>query len=239
MAATFLFGMQKAFSIGWRDAARPLLVDYVDRLAAEIGSPPSIERAQALVQRLPVAVRISGPQVNWRSHPANPEQERRWNDANRWKGRRAPPAGAHHRRRPPHPLFAERAALARPAARDRLGHAGRAAVAHRAGLPARAPPAAPAGRHPRRRDALRRGRFRPAHPRAPSGPPGRAGRTRRHHQHHGRRHPPDARRQARAAAGHQPRTAQPADPRPPQHRTAARNPRRGARAATPCCATWA
>ena len=38
MAATFLFGMQKAFSIGWRDAARPLLVDYVDRLAAEIGS---------------------------------------------------------------------------------------------------------------------------------------------------------------------------------------------------------
>ncbi len=86
MAATFLFGMQKAFSIGWRDAARPLVVDYVDRLAAEIGSPPSIERAQALVQRLPVAVRISGPLVNWRSHPANPEQERRWNDANRWKG---------------------------------------------------------------------------------------------------------------------------------------------------------
>ncbi len=86
MAATFLFGMQKAFSIGWRDAARPLVVDYVDRLAAEIGSPPSIERAQALVQRLPVAVRISGPQVNWRSHPANPDQERRWNEANRWKG---------------------------------------------------------------------------------------------------------------------------------------------------------
>ena len=57
MAATFLFGMQKAFSIGWRDAAR-----------------------------LPVAVRISGPQVNWRSHPSTPEQERRWNDANRWKG---------------------------------------------------------------------------------------------------------------------------------------------------------
>ena len=86
MAATFLFGMQKAFSIGWRDAARPLVVDYVDRLAAEIGSPPRIERAQALVQRLPVAVRISGPQVNWRSHPSTPEQERRWNDANRWKG---------------------------------------------------------------------------------------------------------------------------------------------------------
>ncbi len=86
MAATFLFGMQKAFSTGWRDAARPLVVDYVDRLAAEIGSPPNVERAQALVQRLPVAVRISGPSVNWRSHPANPDQERRWNEENRWKG---------------------------------------------------------------------------------------------------------------------------------------------------------
>ena len=86
MAATFLFGMQKAFSVGWRDAARPLVVDYVDRLAAEIGNPPSVERALALVQRLPIAVRISGPLVNWRSHPSTPEQERRWNDANRWKG---------------------------------------------------------------------------------------------------------------------------------------------------------
>jgi hypothetical protein len=58
-----------AWASGWRDAARPLLVDYVDRLAAEIGSPPSVERAQAITQRLPVTVRISGPQVNWRSTP--------------------------------------------------------------------------------------------------------------------------------------------------------------------------
>jgi hypothetical protein len=43
MAAIFVIGMQKALSIGWRDAARPLVVDYVDRLAAEIGSPPRIE----------------------------------------------------------------------------------------------------------------------------------------------------------------------------------------------------
>jgi signal transduction histidine kinase len=68
MTAAFVFGMQKALSIGWRDAARPLLVDYVDRLAADIGSPPSVERAQALVRRLPVTVRISGPQVQWESH---------------------------------------------------------------------------------------------------------------------------------------------------------------------------
>jgi signal transduction histidine kinase len=68
MAAAFLFGMQKALGSGWRNAARPLVADYVDRLAAELGAPPSVERAQALTARLPVTVDISGPQVNWRSH---------------------------------------------------------------------------------------------------------------------------------------------------------------------------
>lgn len=69
MAGTFLFGMQKALGVGWRDAARPLVADYVDRLVADIGSPPSIERAQALAQRLPITVQISGPRINWRSEP--------------------------------------------------------------------------------------------------------------------------------------------------------------------------
>ncbi|MFI5443993.1 sensor histidine kinase [Polaromonas sp. UC242_47] len=68
MAAVFLGGMQRAFSTGWRDAARPIVSDYMDRLAAEIGSPPDIARAQALVARLPISVRISGPTVNWDSH---------------------------------------------------------------------------------------------------------------------------------------------------------------------------
>ncbi len=69
LAATFTFGMQKALSVGWRVAARPLVSDYVDRLAADIGNPPSIERAQALTRRLPVSVQISGPVVNWQSNP--------------------------------------------------------------------------------------------------------------------------------------------------------------------------
>jgi len=69
LAATFVFGMQKALSVGWRVAARPLVSDYVDRLAADIGNPPSIARAQALAERLPVSVQISGPVVNWRSSP--------------------------------------------------------------------------------------------------------------------------------------------------------------------------
>jgi len=75
MTAIFVIGMQRALSIGWRDAARPLVVDYVDKLAADIGSPPRIEVAQALVQRLPLSVRISGPQVNWRSNPNEPEYD--------------------------------------------------------------------------------------------------------------------------------------------------------------------
>lgn len=84
MTALFIFGMQYALSVGWRDAARPLVVDYVDKMAAEIGSPPSIERAQALVQRLPLSVQIQGPQVNWRSNPESFNREHRWRDQSRW-----------------------------------------------------------------------------------------------------------------------------------------------------------
>jgi hypothetical protein len=61
LAVTFIGGVQKALAVGWRAAARPLLTDYVDRLAQEVGSPPSIVRAQALVQRLPITIRIEGP----------------------------------------------------------------------------------------------------------------------------------------------------------------------------------
>ena len=81
MGVTFVFvsGAQKAFSVGWREAARPLLSDYVSHLADDIappGQPPSIERASALVSRLPITVRIEGPQVNWKSHPEQPPAER-------------------------------------------------------------------------------------------------------------------------------------------------------------------
>jgi len=75
MALVFIGGAQRAFSIGWREAARPLLMDYVDHLAAELTpdpqQPPSVARAQALTQRLPLTVAISGPVVNWDSHPGH------------------------------------------------------------------------------------------------------------------------------------------------------------------------
>ena len=70
----FVAGMQRALSAGWSGLVRPLVADYVDRLAAEIGSPPDLARAQALVSRLPISVRIDGPLLQWDSTP----QRRAW-----------------------------------------------------------------------------------------------------------------------------------------------------------------
>lgn len=78
VAGTFFYGMQKALALGWKMGAKPMVIDYVDRLAIDIGSPPDIARAQAIVDRLPLSVRISGPVVNWRSHPNEPDYEEQW-----------------------------------------------------------------------------------------------------------------------------------------------------------------
>lgn len=87
MAIIFMGGVQKAIAMGWREAARPLLMDYVDRLVEEVGTPPSVERAAGIVARLPIHMHIDGPQVKWDSHPAQPRpdwmrsknlQDRRW-----------------------------------------------------------------------------------------------------------------------------------------------------------------
>ena len=67
-----VFGAQRAFSLGWRDAAQPVLADYLQRLTADVtagGATPDVARAQALVARLPLTVHIEGPTVQWDSHP--------------------------------------------------------------------------------------------------------------------------------------------------------------------------
>ena len=69
LSVTFLLGMRTALGSGWRQVVQPLVADYVDRLAAEIGSPPDPARARALADRLPLAIRISGPRVHWQSGP--------------------------------------------------------------------------------------------------------------------------------------------------------------------------
>jgi len=68
-SAVFLFGLQRSMQGGWMAYGRPMLIDYADRLAVEIGSPPDVARAQAIVDRLPVTIDIDGPVVQYRSHP--------------------------------------------------------------------------------------------------------------------------------------------------------------------------
>lgn len=84
--AIFLSGMQRALSGGWTGVIRPLVADYVDRLAAEIGSPPDVAKAQALVLRLPLSVRIEGPLVQYDSQPQRRawHRERPGEDGERW-----------------------------------------------------------------------------------------------------------------------------------------------------------
>jgi len=76
--AVFLFGMQRVLQGGWQGYAKPLVADYVDKLAAEIGSPPDEARAKAIVARLPVSIRIDGPQLHYDSHPEY-RLPKRWN----------------------------------------------------------------------------------------------------------------------------------------------------------------
>lgn len=78
MAAVFMGGMKKSFSTGWAEAAKPMLTDYADRLVAEIGTPPDVSRAQALVARLPITIRIVGPKVNWDSNPGGANSPGGW-----------------------------------------------------------------------------------------------------------------------------------------------------------------
>ena len=68
-------GMQRAVGGPWRGFVRPLVADYIDRLAAEIGSPPEVARAKALAERLPLTITIQGPQINW-SSTADPAPHR-------------------------------------------------------------------------------------------------------------------------------------------------------------------
>lgn len=85
LSLIFLAATQRAIDAGWRLAVAPLVADYIDRLVADIGTPPDIGRAAALTQRLPVSVRIEGPLVQWRSHPDQDDREWRHGDG-RWHG---------------------------------------------------------------------------------------------------------------------------------------------------------
>ncbi len=65
----FLLGTQQFLQSGWAAYVRPLVADYAQMLAADLGSPPDPARARALAQRLPIAVHITGPLVQLDTHP--------------------------------------------------------------------------------------------------------------------------------------------------------------------------
>ena len=77
LMVVFIGAMRQVVATRWQLTAQPLLVDYVDRLAEEItvDGRPSVERARALAQRLPVTVRIEGPVIRWASHPQDPQHD--------------------------------------------------------------------------------------------------------------------------------------------------------------------
>jgi signal transduction histidine kinase len=68
----FLAGMQRWMHTGWQAYVQPLASDYAARLAADLGTPPDIARARALSERLPIAIRIEGPLVQFDSQPRRP-----------------------------------------------------------------------------------------------------------------------------------------------------------------------
>ena len=159
VSAVFLFGMKRVVQTGWEGYARPMVADYVDKLADEIGSPPDVTRAQAIVARLPVTVRIDGPAVHFDSHP-NLHRSWSYDDGDprhgpeSWGLVRTTADGHRIVFGLTGPLH--RASQARTFA---LGHAGRAARAHVGGLRLCAPHAAASAPHRRRRCALRRRRL--------------------------------------------------------------------------------
>jgi hypothetical protein len=67
VSAVFLFGMKRVVQTGWEGYARPMVADYVDKLADEIGSPPDVAKASDR-GALPVTVR-SRAAVHFDSHP--------------------------------------------------------------------------------------------------------------------------------------------------------------------------
>jgi signal transduction histidine kinase len=79
MTATFIWGTQRSFASGWRAAIAPIISDYIDRLATDIGTPPNVEKAKILAAKLPLSIRIAGPAVTFDSHPnkdRNPHERR-------------------------------------------------------------------------------------------------------------------------------------------------------------------
>ena len=80
LAALFVWGTFGAFRLVYNsDQIRGLisghLALHVSYVKADIGSPPRIERAESITRRVPVDIRILGPDIDWASDPDFPRLE--------------------------------------------------------------------------------------------------------------------------------------------------------------------
>jgi hypothetical protein len=200
---------------GWQGWARPLVADYVDRLAAEIGSPPDAGVPRAGAAPADHACASTGRRCSTtRTRAAT------YDDGGPARRDAAMARSALERRTADgHRLRFGLALLPDP--NGRAGWAGFTLAALLL-LTARPTPwcAGCCGRwgHRRRRARFGRGDF--ARPSCAAAR--RAGRAGRAHQRHGRAACTACWKTSGAAAGHQPRTAQPADARAAERRTGGR-----------------
>lgn len=77
LGGTFVFGTFQAIQFVYNsDSIRGLISGHlslhVNYVREDIGTPPRIERARAITERVPVDIRILGPDVDWASDPAFP-----------------------------------------------------------------------------------------------------------------------------------------------------------------------
>ena len=82
LALGALFAYGASVAVRWvysEDDLRELISGHlslhVDYVRADIGSPPRIDRAIAITEKVPVDIRIAGPAVNWASDPNFPAVE--------------------------------------------------------------------------------------------------------------------------------------------------------------------
>ncbi|MFK7886577.1 MAG: ATP-binding protein [Gammaproteobacteria bacterium] len=78
LASVFIYGVTLALGYIYRaDSLRELvsshLALHVNYVLEDIGDPPRIERAEAIVERVPVDIRLDGPGLNWASDERFPE----------------------------------------------------------------------------------------------------------------------------------------------------------------------
>ncbi|HEY0722243.1 MAG TPA: HAMP domain-containing sensor histidine kinase [Gammaproteobacteria bacterium] len=73
LATAVVFVALVGVSIGWayrthfKTTLQPHLIQYLDYIRTDIGTPPNLQRAAALSREVPLQIRIDGPSVAWSS----------------------------------------------------------------------------------------------------------------------------------------------------------------------------